>query len=263
MKRFSIFLVLLLFFIGIFFLFPQPAAAIGETAIVQINGLAQPPGFSPALLTIHMYDTVIFINRTNAPYAVTADDGSFSSPAIPAGQQWRVTFSSTGGHSYHTTEAPQRMIGEIVVVANTVSLLPTPVPQVEATVVAMIKAGKHPPDTIVLPVITSPAKHNALVPAVNTLLTPLNIELAGGVLLAIVLIFLGIILYRRHAKHARDEEEMDMLLEEIIPSPVEQKVQVVEKEPVVKKRRLLPAGFSWKRSRTDENDDIEDDEEKG
>ena len=197
-------LALIFIFLCIFFLHPQRAAAIGETTIVQINGPTQPPGFSPALLTIHMYDTVIFVNRTNIAYAVTSEDGSFSSSAIPAGQQWRVTFSSLGSHAYHTTVAPQRMVGEILVVSDSVSLLPTPMPQIEATVVALIGAGKHPPDVIVLPVTTtSVGKHKATTPLINTFLSPLILGISGGSLLVLALVFFSIMLYRRHKKWIR------------------------------------------------------------
>jgi plastocyanin len=261
MKKFRIVLVFFAFFIGIFFLFPQRVEAIGETTVVQINGPAQPPGFSPALLTIHLYDTVIFVNHTNIPYAVTSTDGSFSSPDIPAGQQWRVTFGSVGGHEYHTTEAPQRMVGEIVVVSNAVSLFPTPMPQVEATVVTLIKAGKHPPDVIVLPVTTPPVvKHTTPVSTLHTFLSPLVLSIAGGILFVFVLILLGILLYRRHAKRVKDEAEMDTLLEEIVPKPITPKVQTPAVEAVapIKKRRLLLAGFHWKRSHDDDDDDDEE-----
>ena len=267
MKKLGIFLVLFPIIMSLFFLFPQRVAAIGETTVVQINGPAQPPGFSPALLTIHIYDTVIFVNRTNTPYAITSMDGSFSSPEIPAGQQWHVTFGSIGGHEYHTTEVPQRMVGEILVVSDAVSLLPTPIPQVEATVVTLIKAGKHPPDTIVLPVTTtSVIKHKAPPTSIlNMFLSPLLLSIGGGVLLAFVLIFLGILLYRRRAKRVKDEEEMDTLLEEIVPKkPVAPKIQtpsVVETATPAKKRRPLLAGFHWKRTQANDDDDIDDDDE--
>ncbi len=258
MKKIGIFLVIFSFFIGILFLFPQQAAAMGETTFVQINGPTQPPGFSPSLLTIHIYDTVIFVNRTNTAYAITSTDGSISSPEIPPGQQWRDTFSVLGGHEYHSSEAPQRMVGEIVVVANSVSLLPTPVPQVEATVVTLIKAGKHPPDIIVLPVATTPTvKHQVPMSILNMFLSPLILSIAGGVVLALVLIFSGILLYRRHAKRVRDEEEMDTLIEEIVPKPVAPKLLVASVEPVVpvKKRRPILAGFHWKRKHDDDDDE--------
>ena len=266
MKKIGIFLVLFPIIMSLFFLFPQHVAAIGETTVVQINGPSQPPGFSPALLTIHIYDTVIFVNHTNTAYAVSSTDGSFSSPDIPAGQQWRVTFGSVGGHEYHTTEAPQRMVGEILVVSDAVSLLPTPMPQVEATVVTLIKAGKHPPDVIVLPVTATPiAKHTASpVSILNTFLSPLILSIGGGVLLAFILIFLSVLLYRRHAKRIRDEEEMDTLLEEIVPKkPVAPTLQTPSGEvaPPARKRRLLLAGFHRKRAHDDDDDDINDDDE--
>ena len=263
MKRLGICLIFFAFFTGLFFLFPQPVAAMGETTVVQITGPAQPPGFSPALLTIHLYDTVIFVNHTNTSYALTSTDGSFSSPDIPTGQQWRVTFGSVGGHEYHTTQAPQRMVGEIVVVSNAVSLLPTPIPQVEATVVTLIKAGKHPPDIIVLPVTTAPAiKHTVSASLLSTILSPLLLSISGGVLLALFLILLSVLLYRRHAKRVKDEEEMDTLLEEMVRKPTTPTPQTlsVEGAKPVKKRRLLLAGFHWRRPHNDDDDDDDDDE---
>ena len=262
MKKISIFLVFFTFFTGIFFLLPQSAKAIGETTFVQITGPAQPPGFSPALLTIHLYDTVIFVNSSTTPYAVTSTDGSFSSPAIPIGQQWRVTFSNLGAHEYHATQAAQSMVGEILVVENSVSLLPTPVPQVEATVIALIKAGKHPPDTIILPVTANPVvKHKVNGVAINAFLSPPVMIIAGSVLLLLILILLGVVLSRRRAKRVRDEEEMDMLVDGIVPKPVQQKPPVVHVEAVapVKKRRPLLAGFHWKRS--DDDDELDDEDE--
>ncbi len=158
------------------------------------------------------------------------------------------------------------MVGEIVVVSDAVSLLPTPIPQVEATVVTLIKAGKHPPDTIVLPITTTPViKHKASPTSIlNMFLSPLILSIGGSVLLAFVLIFLGILLYRRRAKRVRDEEEMDTLLEEIVPKkPVAPKLQTPSLETVtpVKKRRPLLAGFHWKRAHDDDDDDIDDDDE--
>lgn len=267
MKRIGIFLVFFVFCTSLFFLFPQHVTAIGETTLVQITGPSQPPGFAPALLTVHLYDTVVFVNQSSAPHAVASTDGSFSSPAIPVGRQWRVTFSSLGAHEYHATDATQRMVGEILVVANSVSLLPTPVPQVEATVIALIKAGKHPPDTIVLPVIATPTvKNKTNVAVVSTLLSPSTLIIAGSTLLLLMLILLAVILYRRRAKRVRDEEEMDMLLDGIVPKPVQQKPPVVssavsvEVVAPVKKRLSLLAAFHRKRSSDDDDIDDEDEE---
>jgi len=132
--------------------FPRMAQAAGETVTIHITGSTQPPGFLPALLTIHVYDTVIFINQTSptGSFSIVADDGAFSSPAIAPGKQWIVTFNTPGEHEYHISTHSSRMVGVIIVVPNAVSLLPTPAPGIEATVVALVKAGKTPPDTLIV-----------------------------------------------------------------------------------------------------------------
>lgn len=252
-------LIVCIFLASLFFLFPYNVAAIGETTIVQITGPAQPPGFTPALLTIHEYDTVIFVNKSSTAYALTAPDGSFSSPTIPIGQQWRVTFGSLGAHEYHANESPQHMVGEILVVANTITLLPTPIPQVEATALAIIKAGKHPPDTIVLPTTQEPSpKHRTNIQHANMFLSPLVLSIAGGILLLLILIFMSVVLLRRHRKRQREEEEMDTLVEEIVPKLIAQKaLPTTTNRP--KKRRPLLAGL--RRRHTDEDDDMDEDED--
>ena len=123
---------------------PQAAQTQREHATVQILGALQPPGLYPPLLTIHPLDYVTFINQAvpATTYTIAAIDGSFVSPHLAPGQQWTVTFSDLGAHEYDATSSPQLVIGEILVVANSVSLLPTPVPQVEATVLAYIRAGR-------------------------------------------------------------------------------------------------------------------------
>src|SRR5947209_3591371 len=125
----------------------QAQQAQGESITVQITGAAQPPGFLPALLTVHLYDTIVFLNQSApaATYAIAAQDGSFASPAIAHGEQWAVTVNATGPHPYSVSSV-STMVGEIFVVANTVSLLPTPLPQAQATVNAALTAGKSPPD---------------------------------------------------------------------------------------------------------------------
>ncbi len=260
MKRvLYLFVILCVFVISIYFLFPHPAAAIGDTTVVQIVGPAQAPGFSPALLTIHQYDTVIFVNKTTTPYALSTSDNSFSSPAIPAGQRWRTTFSGLGAHEYHTTQSSQHMAGEILVVANSISLLPTPVPQIEATVLAIIKAGKHPPDTIVLPASPqeSPFQHSAKGKQTNMLLSPLVLGIAGGVLLLLILLFIILLLLRRHRRRVREEEEMDTLIEEIVPKTIAHKSLPAPTSQ--KKRRPLLAGL--RRRRTDDDEDMDNEDE--
>ncbi len=141
--------------------FPPIAQAAGEAVTIHILGSAQPPGFFPALLTVHVYDTVIFNNQASptSSFSIVADDGAFSSPAIAPGKQWIVTFNTPGEHEYHPSTKVSRMVGVIIVVPNSVSLLATPAPGSEATVLALIKAGKTPPDTLIVPSPTPAPTH--------------------------------------------------------------------------------------------------------
>src|SRR5882724_13509968 len=89
-----------------------------ETVTVQINGSKRPPGFSPAFLTIHVNEIVVFVNHAfpKNEYSVVAVDGSFSSPPIPADQRWTVSFTSPGTHEYRSQSAPAQMVGVLLVV---------------------------------------------------------------------------------------------------------------------------------------------------
>ncbi|MDQ2885220.1 MAG: hypothetical protein M3Y39_03950 [Chloroflexota bacterium] len=131
----------------------------GDTITVEINGVSQVPGFFPDFLTLHVNDTVVFVNQAlpSSNYAISADDGSFASPVIAPGSRWSFTFVSKGAHVYRETTYPQHMVGELLVVDNGVRLLPTPNPLAEATVIAAIKSGQNPPDTLNLPVPTATA----------------------------------------------------------------------------------------------------------
>lgn len=201
--------------------YPRIAQAAGEAVTIDITGPSQPPGFSPALLTVHVYDTVIFVNQSNqgssnASYSIVADDGSFSSPMIARGKQWIVTFNTPGEHEYHTSTHSPHMVGVIIVVPNSVSLLPTPVPGIESTVIALVKAGKIPPDTLIVPSPT-PAplqKRQALATSLFSGWLLPALLIAGAVVallgLAVAIFYLIRVLRRRvrkKAKHDDDEDE--------------------------------------------------------
>jgi plastocyanin len=200
--------------------YPRIARAAGEAVTIHITGPTQPPGFLPALLTVHVYDTVIFVNpsnqgNSNANYAIVADDGSFSSPMIAPGKQWVVTFNTPGEHEYHTSTHSPHMVGVIIVVPNSVSLLPTPVPAIESTVIALIKAGKTPPDTIIVPSLTpAPAqKQQALATSLfSGWLLPVLL-IAGAVVallgLAVAFFYLIRVLRRRLRKKVRHDDDED------------------------------------------------------
>src|SRR5579863_1259998 len=114
-RRIILLLMTLVFSLYIALYPTHNAHAQGESFTVQITGTAQPPGFTPALLTLHVYDTVVFVNHAipATTYAITADDGSFSSPAIAPGDQWSTTFVNVGAHDYHESSSTQRMVGEL------------------------------------------------------------------------------------------------------------------------------------------------------
>ena len=192
---------------------PQQGRAEGETATVQITGPLQPPGFSPALLTIHANDYVIFMNQSSPPatYAVAADDGSFSSPAIAPGKQWTVALNNPGAYEYHATSSPKKIVGEILVVAGSISLLPTPVPEISATAIALIEAGKTPPDNLAVPTPTPTAqapKMQRIGPLTGVWRGSLLLPVGGGILL--LCLAMGVfLLIRSHQRRVRKRKEVD------------------------------------------------------
>ena len=191
----------------------QQAMATGESVVVMLGGAPGQLDISPSLLTIHIYDTVIFVNQSTTSYAVAADDSSFSSPAILHNRQWSTTFSVLGAHSYHTTSATTdgTAIGEILVVADNVALLPVPQPQIEATALAIIQAGKHPPDVIQLPTTSTAAPSPHFHPQQHLQAWLLSFPvstIAGGLLAFFVFILvLLIVRSRRKLRSSLDDDE--------------------------------------------------------
>lgn len=193
----KIFFFLVVLMITCFTLLPSftvHAVRVQDSITVQITGSGQPPGFSPAFLTLHVNTTVIFINHglPAKSYTLHADDGSFSSPPISPGGRWTITFHTPGSHTYRDTSATQSMVGELLVVNTGVSLLATPDPRVEATVTALIKNGQNPPDTIIIPTPrhTAPPPSNSLIPLI-ILIVGLSVSLT-------LLSVLGVNFYRRY-----------------------------------------------------------------
>lgn len=202
---------------------PHKALALGNVFIVTILGDSQPPGFTPDLLTVHVYDTVVFVNSTSAPIAIATTDNSFSSPAIVPGKLWKVTFNSMGAFEYHENSSAPRAFGEIVVVPDTVALLPSPAPAAQETAIAYIQAGKAPPDTLWQQVIMRTQTEVAVSPSkketTHTLsITPLTFLLSFARVVILVVIVLcalfavglgGRWLYRRWQSRKEEEEEDD------------------------------------------------------
>lgn len=230
--------------------------AQGDSVTIQITGPGQPPGFSPALLTVHVNDTLVFVNQSAPPaaFAVSAADGGFSSPAIAPGAQWTVTFTSTGSHEYHEANNATRMVGEVLVVPNSVALLPTPNPEAEATVLAAIEAGRSPPDTIVLPTPTAvPVK----APATASAASPLP-----WILLALALVGggAGFLLLRRRRSRLRAQEEFARAMTGPLASTVPALPTVQAAAPAKKVRMLALSDLLqrlWRNNDEEDEDDLD------
>ena len=125
--------------------FSRPVAvrAAAQTFTIEMTGIDNPPGFLPALLTVHVNDTVVFSNEglPLATYSVAAKDQSFSSPPIAPGQQWSTTFTTPGVHDYIDPAFASQLFGELLVVPASVELLPTPQPGAAQTAVAQDQAA--------------------------------------------------------------------------------------------------------------------------
>lgn len=70
--------------------------------------------FSPAALTVHSGDRVVWVNQDLFPHTATAADGVFSSPPIAAGASWTYQADRPGRHRYDCSLHPT-MQGELTV----------------------------------------------------------------------------------------------------------------------------------------------------
>lgn len=231
------------------------AHAQGEIATIQIIGPT--PGFSPALLTVHVFDYVLFTNQTTPATNVTiaTDDGTFSSPTIASGKQWATTFTSPGAYEYHDVTNPPHMVGEIVVVASSVTLLTTPAPQVEATAIALIQSGKTPPDNLALitptPTTTTPTRPqgSTTLPLVSTFPSWLiALLLLSESILLIAICIMSFLLIRSYRRRLRQLQLKNAI---VLNAPLAEKVGA---------RRNLFHRFKHKNDDDDEEEEDYDEE---
>ncbi len=71
---------------------PAPPAA----ATVHIKDDA----YTPARVTVHTGDTVLFVNDDDDAHTVTATDNRFDSKGMDTGASWQYTFSKSGTYAY-------------------------------------------------------------------------------------------------------------------------------------------------------------------
>jgi plastocyanin len=77
------------------------AGAGADTKTVQIVRT----GFVPTSTTVNVGDTVTWKNADTADHQVVANDGSFASPTLKAGESYSYTFQKSGKTSYHDSFA--------------------------------------------------------------------------------------------------------------------------------------------------------------
>lgn len=76
-----------------------PARTTGRVVVVSVGN--QMPFYSPADVTAHVGDTIVWRNSANADtHAVISIAGGFSSSDIPAGQEWQTTITAPGELTY-------------------------------------------------------------------------------------------------------------------------------------------------------------------
>jgi plastocyanin len=86
------------------------ATAGAATISVQIKST----GFSPSNISLDHGDQVTWKNTDKTDHQVVADDGSFASPILHAGQSYTTTFNRAGTFRYHDSYAA-RHTGKITV----------------------------------------------------------------------------------------------------------------------------------------------------
>ena len=96
---------------------PEPevkaiAAASGSVTIADFS-------FSPASLTVNQGDTVTWVNNGPTPHSATANNGSFNTGILRAGQSGSHTFDQAGTYSYYCQPHPYMKATIVVQAAQT------------------------------------------------------------------------------------------------------------------------------------------------
>jgi len=88
------------------------AAASGSVTIADFS-------FSPGSLTINPGDTVTWVNNGPTPHSATANNGSFNTGILKAGQSASHTFDQAGTYSYYCQPHPYMKATIVVQAAQT------------------------------------------------------------------------------------------------------------------------------------------------
>jgi plastocyanin len=101
------------------------AVAVAGAAGTMLAGGARPvthtvtidaTRYQPARLTVHVGDTIVWVNKDLIPHTATAKAGTFDSKVVAPGASWRVTVKAKGATDYaclfHPTMTGRLEVGE-------------------------------------------------------------------------------------------------------------------------------------------------------
>jgi plastocyanin len=88
------------------------AAGTGSAATVTVQ--IKSTAFSPSSFTVNHDDTVTWRNVDKVDHQVVADDGSFATPILRAGQSWSRKLSTAGTFRFHDALHP-KLTGKVTV----------------------------------------------------------------------------------------------------------------------------------------------------
>ena len=98
---------------------PQPAASMQPTApadaVEQASVSISQMRFTTPTVTVKAGGTVTWTNSEGMPHTVTANDGSFGSSQLGAGETYSHTFNKPGTYSYYCTLHPSMRATVVVV----------------------------------------------------------------------------------------------------------------------------------------------------
>ncbi|WP_020659046.1 cupredoxin domain-containing protein [Amycolatopsis benzoatilytica] len=141
MKRFFALLAAAVL-LGLFAAPASPAAAAAQTVMMQDYA------YSPASLTVHVGDSVTWIQHDTAPHDVvtTSAPVAFRSPQLSQGQSWSYTFQTAGTYAYYCSVHPD-MRAQVIVqpAATTQPPAPRTTPSVSASRTPSRTAAAAPP----------------------------------------------------------------------------------------------------------------------
>lgn len=122
MKRISALSILLVFALALTACSsatPTVAPTVGATNPTASSVMADVSmksfAFDPITLTVAVGTSVTWTNNDSVAHDVTADDGSFKSGRIAAGDTFAYTFTAAGTYTYQCTLHQPNMVGTIIV----------------------------------------------------------------------------------------------------------------------------------------------------